>query len=429
MVMQHENPDGRGWSRDWFDSVLVEQVVCKMVLFVFSVLLGLVPGEFYLAEQRFLKASSSSGVLEERADYVKNLSLSTGDLTRLENFTSLLVTPVMYSYSVANVSILPVFRDSLDFVIDNVTSQEQFDQINEAYASLQGHWFGKKLNLFDPQRGTYFLSEFLTPIMQATSTFRFHAQHYNVSLPDVVNSKNSSSLIYTMQTAILTANCWGIVYEYLRTRLTPCNSIDLAVSDTQVAWSFFTNDSRFELLKTSYQGQNDIFDQAYKSPVRNEGLEPGDFVLIWHHNRDGIFLDHAAVFIDEDLYFERAGTGDLVPFRINDWAGITSSWIPGVFEYEFRRLKSTAGPEIPRMGESFGLENPLTQSLSSVLVEVSESLAEEFCLTPEYGDDGALSGQVYTWIEEIALIQGDNGLWKLSKDALNPNSLFPKCTS
>ncbi len=41
--------------------------------------------------------------------------------------------------------------------------------------------------------------------------------------------------------------------------------------------------------------------------------------------RQGLFLDHVAVLVDYDLYFEKSGSGDHVPYRLNTWAGLVSS--------------------------------------------------------------------------------------------------------
>lgn len=41
-----------------------------------------------------------------------------------------------------------------------------------------------------------------------------------------------------------------------------------------------------------------------------------------------MYLDHIVVVIDEDVFFERAGSGDNVPFRVTNYEGLTKSWVP-----------------------------------------------------------------------------------------------------
>ncbi len=56
--------------------------------------------------------------------------------------------------------------------------------------------------------------------------------------------------------------------------------------------------------------------------------------------------------IDENLYFERAGSGDNVPFRLNVFSDLASEWIPGVFKYQWRRSKLN----LKKQSEIFGLK-------------------------------------------------------------------------
>ena len=51
-----------------------------------------------------------------------------------------------------------------------------------------------------------------------------------------------------------------------------------------------------------------------------------------------VYLDHIVTSIDEDVYFEKSGSGDNAPYRINSWDGITKNFPPSVFNWEWRRL-------------------------------------------------------------------------------------------
>jgi hypothetical protein len=104
----------------------------------------------------------------------------------------------------------------------------------------------------------------------------------------------------------------------------------------------FSQGNRFWLLQTS-SSDKDLLDPKAKKN-RNHKLQTGDVLLIYHDNGngEGIYLDHMVTYI-EDLYLERSGSGDRVPFRLNTWAGITQTFPAIAFTWEWRRRNSDIG--------------------------------------------------------------------------------------
>ncbi len=103
-----------------------------------------------------------------------------------------------------------------------------------------------------------------------------------------------------------------------------------------------------------------------------------------------MYLDHIALFLDDDVFFERAGAGNDVPFRVTNWATLSSVWLPGVFQYSIRR-SAAAGQLLhpfPDQGTAFGLHNDITlQQLPQLGLWASDALALVFAASPEFADD------------------------------------------
>jgi len=65
--------------------------------------------------------------------------------------------------------------------------------------------------------------------------------------------------------------------------------------------------------------------------------QPGDIVLISHHHDNRTYLDHVALVVDQQLFFEKAGSGDHVPYRLIDRQTLEQIWNPDIYTFEYRR--------------------------------------------------------------------------------------------
>eukprot|EP00128_Syssomonas_multiformis_P005149 Colp12_sorted_trinity150504_noHs@20672 len=261
----------------------------------------------------------------------------------------------------------------------------------------------------------YTLLDFLPPIMQATSSKRFKTQHHTYALPDFAFGNEKKQVDQDCQFLI---NCWGFAYEVVYSMMTKTDRLTFTLSSPIVAYAVFFDDAKFQHVQTSRSNKALMGDATQ----RNKNLQPGDVVLIWHQNRgEEPYLDHIAVFIDEDLYFERAGTGDDVPFRLTDWKGLTTSWVPIAFNYDWRRVKATLSPA----KEVFALNNPVTlRELSADLDLLVKEVQESFTVTPVYGRKNELSGQLYVWMKTFdPFVFDDLGRARLPQSAYNATGL------
>jgi hypothetical protein len=293
-------------------------------------------------------------------------------------------------------------------------SQKDFETVRNKYSSW---WDLLGLIVWHPQH-EYHLIDFLPPQMQATNGYRFRAQTRNFSLPSFITGHEER--LKTQET-MLVVNCWGMAFSVLYAIKSGdyklLNQMVLSAGDEEVAYQFFTS-FKYSLMIQDTRSFPMAFDDA---SLRNRRLLPGDVLLVYHKT-DEIYLDHVAIMIDQDLYFEKAGTGDQVPFRLNDWKGITSSWIPRVFEFQWRRFNRE---HLPSASQVFGLQNPITSQrlplLKTIRPQVSDSMTLSISINRETHE---LEEETYVWIKNIKLAQEDgSGRFVLPQEFLNRDSL------
>ena len=224
------------------------------------------------------------------------------------------------AYDAGKAASLPGFALSLNAEFQNL-NQNTFDSLLKAYCG----WSETKSRVIFNQDMRYTLLDFLPPLMQATSGLHFRSSRTmlkNGRLPSfVANSKNME------QEVLLTSNCWGFAWEvlYQADNSDTC-SMTISTADPTSAWRAFTGPG-FDLIQSS-RTKPEILRDASK---RNRKLRGGDVLLIWHQNPSTIsgtdlYLDHVATLIDDDVYFEKSGSGDKVPFRLNTWEGLTKNF-------------------------------------------------------------------------------------------------------
>lgn len=131
--------------------------------------------------------------------------------------------------------------------------------------------------------------------------------------------------------------------------------------------------------------------------------------------------------MDDDVYYERAGTGEDVPFRVVTFEMLTASWMPFVFNLEWVRVTDASLLLPPR--EMFALTSELTEeemgsAFSEVLEDLKPEVATMFTVTPEYDNDNELVGQGYVWTLEFDEFElDDEGRASLPASAFDPAAL------
>lgn len=200
---------------------------------------------------------------------------------------------------------LPVWEASLGFEFGRLTYR-QWQRLVTTY----GTWHNRQ-NVADYDRDrNYNLMDFMPPIMQAWNRHRFHEQEVAAS-PMLARQPQ-----HRLTTTKLAANCWGTLYEILR----------LAKQDNPPAPTLFVTDSH-SMLNTLRQRSMKI--QAHP--------QTGDIVLVYHQHGNRTYLDHVALAVDQQLYFEKAGAGDDVPYRLIDHQTLEQIWNPDIYRFEYRR--------------------------------------------------------------------------------------------
>lgn len=204
---------------------------------------------------------------------------------------------------------LPVWETALGFEFGRLTYR-QWQRLVTTYAT----WHNRRnLAHYDRDRN-YTLMDFMPPIMQAWNRHRFYEQ-------DLTPFRSPAT-----SKIKLAANCWGTLYEILR----------LAQRDNPPPPTLFVTESQ-PMLDTLRQ----------RSMPIQPHPQTGDIVLIHHQHGDRTYLDHVALVVDRQLFFEKAGAGNHVPYRLIDRQTLERIWNPKVYTFEYRRPYSQQGWQAP----------------------------------------------------------------------------------
>jgi hypothetical protein len=208
------------------------------------------------------------------------------------------------------------WQTSLGFQFGRL-SRTQWQILSQHYSSWHHH-----RTPYNSLRN-YDLLDFLPPVIQALDRHRF------------ISETRSLSPVSDRQ---LVTNCWGTTYEILR--LSQRSTLESPV-----------------LFVTKAQPMLNLL-RRISTPITTT-IQPGDVLLVSHRHGNQEYLDHTAIAIDQQIVFEKAGTGDTVPYRLIDLGTIRQIWNPQVFSYEWRR--PIRGQELPHPLQEFWVSNPVQQ--------------------------------------------------------------------
>lgn len=351
------------------------------------------------------------------------------------------------AFNAGDAASLPSFALSLDAEFGRL-SQTAFTKLMRIYSG----WSETKSQVFyDPDR-TFYLMDFLPPLLQATNGCHFHSTRtpFGKRLPSFLGGPNDTVKRYSDQDVLLTYNCWGFAWEVLfQADNADVSAMTISTADPTSAWRAFTGPG-FDLIQSSQT--NAPLLKPDNVSLRNQKLRPGDVLLIWHRNPTtasgtDLYLDHVATCIDDDVYFEKSGSGDNVPFRLSTWEMITKNFPTFVFIWEWRRLvrNNPLSPNvygnIERLrsaSDLFGIDSQLEaaeryvppskrniQSRFSVLRDLVKEgiLSQRLSLQADLGEGGIVESEVYTGILVLEDIQfdGKTGRAYLPRSAFMPS--------
>ena len=318
---------------------------------------------------------------------------------------------------------LSTFALTLDVDFFSTLTETQFNDLKETYSSSWWNPYSGSQVIYIPGK-SYTLNDFLPPPMQALSGKHFIQQKENFSLPYFVKGKESK---LKDQTCLFLINCWGFAYNMLYYSKFPAekassSGLFFSVASPTIAYAAFWDSNYFDHVQSSDETPAVLTDKY----TRNVKLKPGDLILIWHKNKGTEpYLDHVAIFIDDDVYYEKSGTGNDVPFRLNDYEGLTTAWPIniGVFIVDWRRMKSSV--ILPDPASRFGLSNPdtLREINSEWLTELKPEVQRDFSISPSFDNNKEIDAQTYTWIKECTepiLTNPDDGRSSLTAEYYDP---------
>ncbi len=219
-----------------------------------------------------------------------------------------------------------------------------FGRISEAqFAQLKSTYFDNTQLSYSSTRN-YELVDFMPPQIQAMDGFRFASERVISDIPyyDATREKK----FYTYSTL---SNCWNTAYEILRG---DSKKTSLFYVNGGAAQGFFTDDSYSRKLKV--MPLNPSWQDAGKD--RNEGLKPFDILLVYGNSfgASSPSLQHVAVFIDDDFYFEKTGPDSTLNYRFTTFDTIAGVY--GAYNEARIELRRFQGKTLPQAREVFSYQ-------------------------------------------------------------------------
>jgi hypothetical protein len=323
--------------------------------------------------------------------------------------------------------------------------ENTFQKLQSAYCG----WSETKSRVIWKQGRSYTLLDFLPPLLQATSGLYFQSVRFplQAGLPSFLVPGRVQK--YAEQDILLTSNCWGFAWEVLlQADNADSSAMTISTADPTSAWRAFTG-LGFDLIQTS-RSQPKLLELDQRE-LRNAELKGGDVLLVWHQNPTtasgtDLYLDHVATFIDKDVYYEKSGSGDRVPFRINTREGVVRNFPTPVFFWEWRRLVRN-NPLSPKVygsrqtrlkptSEIFGIDAQLAAAgttsflkrrrfdiLSKLNPAVAQSLSLQADFSEEKDGKGIVESQTYTGILVLEDLVFDK---KTGRASLPKSAFIPK---
>lgn len=226
-----------------------------------------------------------------------------------------------------------VWKTSLDFHF-GLLAEEQWDMLRTQYTAP---WAGPAIvagqtSLFDPydSKHEYSIKDFLPPTIRALDGYNFVEEDEpfpaGVPLPP---DPPSAPRLYNK--TVLVPNCWATVCELLRT-IAQCRQ-----DTTTVYYDVYSTDDK------DAQRWAEETTTVVPGPYTESDRKFGDVMLVFLKDQQmkRAILQHAVMFIDQDIVFEKAGSGSKNPYRLIDLDTVEKEWKPtlqgGLFEWVLHR--------------------------------------------------------------------------------------------
>jgi hypothetical protein len=235
---------------------------------------------------------------------------------------------------------------------DSYLYDAEFSNLSEqdfyALKAIYSGWSASEnLVAFRPH-ATWHLGDFLPPIMQASLNNLFLPEAHTLQIPKIFGPNANGQRIDT--SVSLLSNCWGTAYEIVRAARSQQDTLAIFYAPQRLAREAFLNPKWSEEI-------HPVSKDTFSNPnSRNANLRPGDVLLVGDK-----WLQHVAMFIDNDIYFEKAGSGDSALYRISHWDTLSKTWPPELHGYSWRRFNKQ---KLPDPSELFNLKTSLPEGTS-----------------------------------------------------------------
>ncbi len=253
-------------------------------------------------------------------------------------------------------------------------TEKQFQFLHQTYG-------GKSHVSWDKNR-EYELLDFLSPQIQALMNHYFLAENF-------------SSFKETIVT-----NCWGTAYEIAR--------------GAQADFSLFYVDS----LKINELLSSDQYSEKVSEP------KSGDVLLLRTSSKARNVLHHAAIYIDQNLYFEMPGSADYHPYRLVFGKNFQHPDYKSMAQ-EYRRFDLKNFSPLPPPQKVFTSQHepvPL-RAIAFEFIPAGPLKGRAVIPEKEFYDDGLADGGIAFTISKDKNPSACNNLW------MNSHLFYPKQTN
>lgn len=233
-------------------------------------------------------------------------------------------------------------------IVFDPMSQAEFNSLKQIYSSFSL----VKNNVQFVPGASYTLADFMPPIVRALLGW-----HFTEEVSEILLDKRQKILANSV------VNCWGAAFEVLREARLPEGVFSAFYAHDDVMQKFL-RDARYSQVVKFYSKNSSDYATAQ---LRNAGLKPGDLLLV-----GDTWLYHVAIYIDDDLFFEKSGSGSRTMFRFVTYDILSRTWNPELYGWSFRRFD---GEPLPDPMSLFGVRAVF--GADSAMKQIPEDIAAD----------------------------------------------------
>ncbi len=303
----------------------------------------------------------------------------------------------------------------------NRLSEDQFCKLKSKY------WPDNPLEL---KNRPYDLAEFFPPVMQALLNVNFGtSEQYLRTIRRPKHVKSDWADIFLIRPFVRCAsNCWTTAYEVLRKRKS--RYLHFFASDRDVMNYLGSGDpSRYTHRDTRYSKFikelpfNEACVHSEREPAcpldnkaqRNSGLAFGDLLLV---RRAPDLLDHAAIYVADDLYFEKGGAKADYLVRLNLYPEIRKLYRDHHHVFQFRRFWGDGLTPLPDPRAVFGRFDQIERDVDQA---IPKNLRHRMRAIHQPSENSARDVALYTFTDIPLLKSPGSSGFQLVKRAKDRN--------